>query len=104
MPDPSTATIPGLRVAVTMPFVRSCSQCVALAEGAAVAAVRDGSVTSFSLQPGKTHAHPVANGKAETALPAAGAALDGQKPLFAPAEPRSDTNGHNFLDPPGREG
>ncbi len=93
MPEPNTETIASMRVAVSLPFVRGCGQCRALAEGAAVAAIRDPSVTSFALQPGKIHAHVVVAGEPQRALEATDVP-ESSASLFAPLEmPHSDTNG-----------
>ncbi len=82
-----------MRVSVTLPFVRGCVQCRTLCEGAAVAAIRDTSVTSFTLQPGKLHAHAVAPGEPQRGIVASEPATTGGS-LFPPSEmPHSDTNG-----------
>lgn len=91
MPEPNSQNISSMQVAVTVSFVRGCARCVAVAEGAGVAAIRDPTVTSLVLRPGKVHAHPVE--AQQGAIPASPAASQDQPVLFAGAEQRSDTNG-----------
>lgn len=98
---PPTPTPPAtLRVAVELVYVRSCQECVTLAEQTAVAGIRDKQVTALRLIPGSKHACGAVEAPKQ-ALPPSGAStgpLPGQEALFAPM-PVSDTNG---FDPEGR--
>ena len=83
--------LPTMRLTVVVPFVRGCDECRTLVEGAAISAIRDTSVTSITLQPGKLHAHAT---KVEpTPTPTLLPSTDDQPALFTPELPRSDTNG-----------
>ena len=90
MADSEALEIHAMKLAVVVPFVRGCSECRMLAEGAAVAAIRDAKVTSITLRPGKEHAHKVEDDGRPTPPPTV---LPGQKALFAANLPKSDTNG-----------
>lgn len=92
-PTPSNPLPPTMRIAVELGFVRSCPECRAAAERAAVAAINDPSVTGFRAVPGAKHAHEVVEGRASFAPP------DTSPGLFFDPTPHSDTNG---FDPPGR--
>jgi len=96
-PTTTTASVPTMRVAVELGYVRACQECRSIAERAAVAAIHDTSVTAFRAVPGAKHAHAVHNESGvsqhlEGGSGAATSALDGQDRLFE-VMPRSDTNG-----------
>lgn len=94
MSEPTTASIPTMRVAVELTYVRCCEECRGIAERAAVAAIHDASVTAFRAVPGTKHAHPP---RGDESLPKN---LGGSGPdqMFI-GIPTSDTNG---FDPQGR--
>ena len=102
-PTATTASVPTMRVAVELGYVRACQECRSIAERAAVAAIHDTSVTAFRAVPGAKHAHAVHNESGvsqhlEGGGDASTAALDGQNRLFEPT-PQSDVNG---FDPANR--